>query len=195
MKQKLLQRTRTMQWFSNHCAAVCKKVCPILLSDRCLSCLSLCNVGYCSQTVGWIKMPLGMDVGLGRGHIVLDSDPAPPQRGTVPNLAHVCCGQTAGWIKLLLGTDVGLGPGDTVLHRELHGDPVPPIRAQQPPLLVPGLLWPIGWMDQDTSSYGGRPRPRPHCVRWRPSSCPLSPPRKGHSSSPLFGASLLSPSG
>jgi len=33
-------------------------------------------------------------------------------------------------------------------------------------------------MDQDTTWYGGRPRPRRHCVRWGPSS----PPRKGHSS-------------
>jgi len=26
------------------------------------------------QTVGWIKMPLGREVGLGPGHIVLDGD-------------------------------------------------------------------------------------------------------------------------
>jgi len=26
------------------------------------------------------------------------------------------------------------------------------------------------WMDQDVSWYGGRPRPRRHCVRWGPSS-------------------------
>ena len=30
---------------------------------------------------GWIKMPLGMDVGLGSGDIVLDGDPAPPKEG------------------------------------------------------------------------------------------------------------------
>jgi len=35
---------------------------------------------YCGQTVRWIKMPLGMEVGLGPGHIVLDGDPAPPPR-------------------------------------------------------------------------------------------------------------------
>jgi len=29
-------------------------------------------------------------------------------------------------------------------------------------------LWPNGWMDQDTTWYGGRPRPRPHCVRRGP---------------------------
>ena len=27
---------------------------------------------YCGQTATWIKMPLGMAVGLGPGHIVLD---------------------------------------------------------------------------------------------------------------------------
>jgi len=33
------------------------------------------------------------------------------------------------------------------------------------------ILWPAnGWMDQDAIWYGGRPRPRRHCVRWEPSS-------------------------
>jgi len=70
-----------------------------MLSDRCLSvCLSVLSVlsvtlVYCCQTVGWIKMKLGMEVGLGPGHIVLDGDPAsPPQSGTAPAIfAHVCC--------------------------------------------------------------------------------------------------------
>jgi len=30
---------------------------------------------YCGKTVRWIRMPLGMEVGLGPGHIVLDADP------------------------------------------------------------------------------------------------------------------------
>ena len=38
------------------------------------------------------------------------------------------------------------------------------------PLFGSCLLWPNGWMDQDTTWYGGRPRPRRHCVRWGPSS-------------------------
>ena len=56
--------------------------------------------------VAWIKMKLGMQVGLGSGHIVLDGNPAPLlQRGTAPQfLAHVCCGQMAGLIKMLLYT-------------------------------------------------------------------------------------------
>ena len=31
---------------------------------------------YCGQTAGWIKVALGMEVGLGPGHIVLDGDTA-----------------------------------------------------------------------------------------------------------------------
>ena len=30
----------------------------------------------CSQTAGWMRMPLGTEVGLGPGDIVLDGDPA-----------------------------------------------------------------------------------------------------------------------
>ena len=44
-----------------------------------LSVCPVCNVG---QTVGWIKMKLGMEIGLNPGHIVLDVDPAPPKHGT-----------------------------------------------------------------------------------------------------------------
>jgi len=80
-------------------------------------------------------MPLGTEVGLGPGHIVLDGNPAPPPKGAqwtwaenwglCPQfLAHVYCGQTAGWIKmpLLLDMEVGLGPGHIVLDE----DPAPP---------------------------------------------------------------------
>ena len=33
-------------------------------------------------------------------------------------------------------------------------------------------LWPNGWTDQDKTWHTGRPRPWPHCVRWRPSPLP-----------------------
>ena len=52
----------------------------------------------------WIKMSLGMELGLGPDDFVLHEDPA-----------------TAGWIKMPLGTKVGLSTGDSVLD----GDPVP----------------------------------------------------------------------
>jgi len=68
-------------------------------------------------------MKLGVEVGLGPGHTVLDGEPAPPKRGHSPQFStHVCCGQTAGWIKMPLGTEVGLGAGYIVLD----GDPAPP---------------------------------------------------------------------
>jgi len=43
----------------------------------CLVCLSV-RLVYCGQTIGWMKMPLGREVCLGPGDIVLDGDPAPP---------------------------------------------------------------------------------------------------------------------
>jgi len=123
---------------------------------------------YCGQTARWIKMKLGLVVGLSPCHIVLDGDRAPlPKRGTSPKfLAHVCCGQMAGWIKMPLGREVDLDPGDIMLDR----DPAPLKKGHNIPLFDPFVLWPNGWMDQDASWYGGRPWPRPHCVRWRPSS-------------------------
>jgi len=68
-------------------------------------------------------MKLGMEVGLGPSHIVLDGDPAPPpQKSTVPQFsAHVCCGQTHLLIKTALRRAVGLGPGDIVQD----GNPAP----------------------------------------------------------------------
>ena len=47
---------------------------------------------YCGQTAGWSKMPLGTEVGLGPGHIVLHWDPAPPERDTAapPTLFNPC---------------------------------------------------------------------------------------------------------
>ena len=69
-----------------------------------LSCLSATFV-HCGQMVGRIKMNLGMQVGLGPGHIVLDGDPAPlPQRGTAPTQfsARICCGQMAAHIQMPL---------------------------------------------------------------------------------------------
>ena len=59
----------------------------------------------CGPMAEWIKMPLGMKVGLGPGDFVLDGDPAPlPQTGTDPQFsAHICGGQMAAWIKMSLG--------------------------------------------------------------------------------------------
>jgi len=84
----------------------------------------------CGQTAGWIKMPLGREIGLGPGKIVLDGNPAPPKKGHSPHFSvHDYCGQTAGWIKMPLGTKVGLGPA----HIVLDGNPARPSKSDAAP--------------------------------------------------------------
>ena len=110
-------------------------------------------------------MKLGVQVGLGPGHIVLDGDPAPPpQRGTAPRqfLAHICCGQMAAWIKMSLGMELGLGQGDFVLDGD-HAPP--PQKGRNPQIFGPCLLRPNGWMDEAGTWHGGTPQPRRLCVR------------------------------
>jgi len=67
-----------------------------------------------------MKMPLGMKVDLGLGHIVLDGNQAPlPKKGAHhPNfrpMSVVGLWPNSWWIKMPLGTEVGLGPGYIVL--------------------------------------------------------------------------------
>jgi len=161
-----------------HCrfwATVCKTVRP-MLSDRCLSvCLSVLSVlsvtfVHCGQTVGRIKMKLGMRVGLGPNHIVLDGDPAPPppKRHSPPPIfgpyllrPNGCMDQDVTW-------DGGRPP-----PRRLHvrwGPSTPPQKGAEPssPIFGPFLLcqtagcikMPLG-MDVDLSPGD--------FIRWRPS--------------------------
>ena len=54
----------------------------------------------CGQMAAWIKMSLGMELGLAPSDFVLDGDPAPfPKKGD-------------SRYKLVLGMVVGLSPGD-----------------------------------------------------------------------------------
>jgi len=60
----------------------------------------------CSQMAGWIKMPLGTEVDLSPGHIVLDGTQLPCERGTAACpllLVHVYCGGSRP-PQLLLGS-------------------------------------------------------------------------------------------
>ena len=112
----------------NGCGAtVCKKGSTYAIRPLsiCLSVCPVCDVGVLWPTVGWIKMKLGMNVGLGLG-IVLDGDPAPlPQKGHSPQFsAHVCCGQTAGWMKM----PIGMG------HIVLNGAQLSPGKRHSSPL-------------------------------------------------------------
>jgi len=64
-------------------ATVYKTVRPTLSEG----CLQFSAHVYCGKTAGWIKMALGMEAGLGPGHIVLNGDlvPLPQKGGTAPN--------------------------------------------------------------------------------------------------------------
>jgi len=73
-----------------------------------------------------------------------------------------------------LGMEVGLGPGHIVLGG---------YQLLLPKIFDPCLWYPNGYMDQDATWYGGRPRPRPHCARWGPRS---PSPESGHR--PQFSA-------
>ena len=66
-----------------------------------------------------------------------------------------------------------------------------PKTGTKPPTFGQCLLWPNGWMDQDATWYGDRPRPRPRCARWQPSSPSL---KRGHRWR-IFGQCLLWPNG
>ena len=56
---------------------------------------------YCGQTAWWIRIPLGTEVDLGPGNIVLDGDPDPPQKlAQHPSFSiHVSCGHTFAYLS------------------------------------------------------------------------------------------------
>ena len=60
----------------------------------------------CGQTAGWIKMPLGMDVGLGPDDFVLGGPSSPPKAARPQFSAYVYCCQTVAHLSCwaLVGT-------------------------------------------------------------------------------------------
>jgi len=97
---------------------------------------------------GWIKMPLGREVGLSPSDIVLDGNPTPLPKFS----AHVCCGQMAGWIKMPLGMDIVLGPG----HIVLDDDPQLPFPKGAQPLNFRPISVVAEWLDGSTYHLVGR---------------------------------------
>jgi len=93
-------------------------------------------------------MALGMQVGLGPGHIVLDEDPAPlvkrvgGGRARPPQFStYFYCDQTAGYIKMPVGVEVGLSPGDCVRWEPApQPTPLPKKKNGTPPNLPPAPL-------------------------------------------------------
>jgi len=102
----------------------------------------------CGQMAGWIKMPLGRDIGLRTSDIVLDVDPAPlPKEGAEPpNFRPI-----SGVAKWLDGSRC-LIPSNIVLD----GDPapLPPIGGRAP------KFWPMfivaKWLDGSRCYLVGR---------------------------------------
>ena len=103
----------------SHWATVCKAVRP-MLSDRCLSCLSVCDVSVLWPN-GWMDQDSTWYGGRPRPrpHSVRWG-PSFPQKGHSTHLfsAHVYCGKTAVWIKMPLDTEADLGPGHIVLDAD-----------------------------------------------------------------------------
>jgi len=123
---------------------------------------------YCGQTAGCIKMPLGMEIGLGPGHIVLEGLSSPQRKGHSPRFsAHIYCGQTAGNIVLdgdtappkgtqprqfsahvccdqmavCIRIPLGTEVGLSLGDIALDGDPAPPLKGHSPQFLALLLTW------------------------------------------------------
>ena len=115
---------------------------------------------------------------------MLVGDPASPKKRAEPPpqfSAHFIVDKRLdASIKMPLGMELGLSAGEFVLDV----DPPLPKRERSPPIFGPCSLWPNGWMDQDGTWHGCRPKPRRLCVRWGPS--PL--PQKGMEPPPDFSA-------
>ena len=76
---------------------------------------------YCGQTAGWMNTPLGTEVNLGPGHIVLDGVRAIRERGTAAPLlfsANVYCGH--GLPSYLLLSSCYKGQSGTVGIQEIN---------------------------------------------------------------------------
>ena len=123
---------------------------------------------YCGQTAGWIKLSLGMEVGLSPGDFVLD-DSAPPQKRVEPQFSpHVYCGQTAEWMKMLLSTEVALDQDDNCVRWVASS---PALKGHSPQFSENVRCGETaGWTN--STWYGGRPRALGpgDCVRWGLSS-------------------------
>jgi len=97
---------------------------------------------YCGQTDAWIKMPLGMEVGLGPGHIVLHGDPALPsqkRRHSPSPIFGPCLLWPNGWMD----QDATLynARPQLRLHCVIWEPCTPSQKGHSPPIFGPCLLW------------------------------------------------------
>jgi len=160
-----------------------------MLSDRCQSVCSVClyvTLVYYGQMVGWIKMKLGTQVGLGPGQIVLDGDSAPPPpKGHSPTIISPYLLWPNGWMD----SDATWYGGRPRPRRFCvrWGPSSPSQKGADLPIFCPCLLWPNGWMDQDVTCLEVGLGPGLIVLDGDP-----PPPKKGHSP-PISGQCPLSP--
>jgi len=115
-------------------------------------------------------MALGVEVGLGPGHIVVDGDPALlPKRGRAPFIFR-----PISIVAKRLDASNATWYGGRPQPRRLcvRWGPSSPKKGHSLPHPIFGscLLWPNGCTYHDTTWYVTRPQPRRHCIRWGPSS-------------------------
>ena len=116
-------------------------------------------------------MALGMEVGLGPGHIVLDEDPALlPKKGAEPPIFGPFLLWPNGWMHQDATWYGGRPPpGDFVLD----GDPaLLPEKEAEPPNFRPMSI--VAKRLDGSRWHGGRPWSSPHCARWGHSFWPMS---------------------
>jgi len=131
---------------------------------------------YCGQTAVCIRIPLGTEVYLSLGNIVLDGDPAPPPlNGHSPPIFSRCPLWPNSWMtKMPLGMEVSLVLDDLCSM----GTQLSPEKSTQPPStqFLARVYCGQMCMDQHATWYRGKPRPRRRYVRWCRSSVP---PKRG----------------
>jgi len=159
-----------------------------MLWDRCLAVLSVTLV-YCGQTVGWIEMKLGMQVGLVPGHIVLDGHPAPPvPKGHSSPIFGPYLLWSNGWLDqdaTWYGGRLGAATG----HIALNGDPAPPKKGHNPPQLLDHVCCGqrAGWIKMPVGMEVGIGQD--HNVLYGGPSAP--PPQKKGAQPPIFGRYIV----
>ena len=142
----------------------------------------------CGQMAGWIKMPLGMEVGLGRGDFVLDGVQLPlPEKGAEPP-PHFC-GPCPLWPNDWMDqndTWHGGGPWSRP-HCARWGCHPAPLHKMGTELLPKfSASFYCGQTAGCIKMPLGTPQPRRLYVRWGP-----SPLLKKGAEPPIFGPCLL----
>jgi len=137
---------------------------------------------YCGQTASWIKMLLGMEVGLGPGHIAVDGNPAPlPKKGAQPPLFGprlLCSNGSNDWMD----QDATWYGGRPRAKRHcVRWEPAhPPQKEAEPPVFGLCLGQTAKWIKMPLGTMGGlgpdnilldadpAPPPRAQSPKFRP---------------------------